>query len=125
MGRIEEEEVLYLTTTGRPSGPPREIEICFTQVDALVPRHRRARRAGPVGTKHPGGTAGSGAGRGGGLCGRGPGGGCGGGARRPCRGGGPIAPEARLGRRPLYLAGPGRWLEARVMPRPLGAKRPS
>jgi len=34
MGRIEEEEFLYLTmTTGRRSGMPREIEIWFTQVD--------------------------------------------------------------------------------------------
>ena len=33
MGRIEEEEFLYLTTTGPRSGVPREIEIWFTQVD--------------------------------------------------------------------------------------------
>jgi len=33
MGRSEEEEFLYLTTTGRRSGVPREIEIWFTQVD--------------------------------------------------------------------------------------------
>ena len=33
MGRIAEAEFLYLTTTGRRSGMPREIEIWFTRVD--------------------------------------------------------------------------------------------
>jgi len=32
-GMVEEAEFLYLMTTGRRSGAPREIEIWFTRVD--------------------------------------------------------------------------------------------
>ena len=42
MGRIEEEEFLYLTTTGRRNGKPREIEVWFARVDGryyLIAEH--------------------------------------------------------------------------------------
>ena len=49
MGRIAEAEFLYLTTTGRRSGMPREIEIWFTRVDGhyyvIAEPGQRARRS--------------------------------------------------------------------------------
>jgi len=46
MARIEEADCLYLTTTGRRSGVPREIEMWFTRVDGryylLAERGERA-----------------------------------------------------------------------------------